>query len=107
MSEYFETRVRARGQVTLPVELRRELGIDEGDNLIVRTEGGRIIIEQAQVVPADRVISEDQAWFWTQRWQQMERTVQADIDSGRVRRFSNADELEDEMEKRYAGDRDP
>lgn len=26
----------------------------------------------------------DQAWFWTDRWQQLEREAQEDIDAGRV-----------------------
>lgn len=31
----------------------------------------------------------DQAWFWRQRWQQMEREAQADIDAGRIKSFDD------------------
>jgi AbrB family looped-hinge helix DNA binding protein len=85
--ERFKTRLRAKGQVTLPSEVREILNADEGDDLIFRVDkNGKIVIERAITIPAD------QAWFWTERWQRMERAVQADIDAGRVRRYENIDQ---------------
>lgn len=46
-----------------------------------------MVISRAQVIPPN------QAWFWTERWQKMERAAQADIDAGRVRDFDSADEI--------------
>lgn len=41
-----ETRkVGARGQVTIPKELRERLGIHGGDEVVVREEEGKIVIE--------------------------------------------------------------
>lgn len=41
-----ETRtVGARGQVTIPKALRERLGLEGGDEVIVREEDGRIVIE--------------------------------------------------------------
>ena len=40
----------------------------------------------------------DQAWFWTERWQKMERDAQADIDAGRVTRYEDADRAIDVLE---------
>ncbi|UNQ73308.1 AbrB/MazE/SpoVT family DNA-binding domain-containing protein [Infirmifilum sp. NZ] len=42
-------RVTRNFQVTIPAEIRRALGIREGDLLEVRLEGGRIVIEKAEL----------------------------------------------------------
>jgi len=45
-----ETRtVGERGQVTIPKELRERLGITGGDEVVVREEDGRVIIERQTV----------------------------------------------------------
>mgnify|MGYP000642798673 CR=1 FL=1 len=45
-----ETRtVGERGQVTIPKELREQLGITGGDEVVVREEDGRVIIERQTV----------------------------------------------------------
>jgi len=36
-------------QVTIPAEIRRALGIREGDLLEVRLEGGKIVIEKVEL----------------------------------------------------------
>ena len=33
-------------------------------------------------------IDPDQAWFWSDRWQQMEREADQDLAAGRVKRFN-------------------
>jgi AbrB family looped-hinge helix DNA binding protein len=84
-------RLREKGQVTLPKEIRAALDLHEGDDLVFRiNEKGEIIIERTFTV------SQDQAWFWTERWQKMERGAQADIEAFRVSRYSDIDQaLED------------
>jgi len=44
MIHRMEARVGTRGRVTIPVELRRRLGIKAGTRLIVREEEGRIVV---------------------------------------------------------------
>ncbi len=83
---YFKTRVRAKGQVTVPPKIREILGAEEGDNLIFHVKGGRVIVEK------EKTISPEQAWFWSERWQQMEREAQEDVETGRVHRFSNVED---------------
>jgi AbrB family looped-hinge helix DNA binding protein len=39
-------KVTRKGQVTIPLAIRRALGIREGDILVVREEGGRVILEK-------------------------------------------------------------
>jgi len=35
----------------------------------------------------------DQAWFWTERWQEMERDADADVAAGRVTNHDTVEEL--------------
>ncbi len=44
MIHHMEARVSTRGRVTIPVEIRRKLGIRPGTKLIVREEEGRIVV---------------------------------------------------------------
>jgi len=90
---YFKTRMRARGQITIPSEVRRALKADVGDDLIFQIdESGNVWVQLAQM------IQPDQTWFWSERWQQMERDVQAELDSGRIHRFANVDEVVSDLE---------
>jgi AbrB family looped-hinge helix DNA binding protein len=81
--------VRKRGVITLPAELRRRLRLDEeGSRLeIVERDDGVVELRPSVVVPAD------QAWFWTERWQAMEREADDDIAAGRVERADTVEEL--------------
>ena len=77
--------------ITLPAELRRRLHLDqEGARVeVVERADGVIELRPAVVVPAD------QAWFWTERWQQMEREADEDIAAGRVDTADTLEELID------------
>lgn len=84
---YYKSRLRNKGQVTVPTEVRELLGVEEGDDLVFHLdESGRVVISRAQMIPPD------QAWFWSERWQRMERAAQADLDAGRVVEFGSVDE---------------
>ncbi len=85
------TRVTRNGQVTIPMELRREVGIEEGDLIELRAVGDRI-----ELVPK-KLIDKSQAYFWTREWQEAEREAQADIEEGRVQQFSSVDDLLDKL----------
>ena len=37
--------VKGKGQIVIPVELRRKLGIEEGTKLAFMEEGGRLVIQ--------------------------------------------------------------
>jgi antitoxin PrlF len=40
------TRVTRKGQITVPVEVRRALGLQEGDNVAVLVEDGQVTLER-------------------------------------------------------------
>ena len=46
-----ETRVSTKGQVVLPGPVRRKLGLQPGDPLDVRTEGGQIVLTPRRTRP--------------------------------------------------------
>lgn len=87
--------VQKRGVATIPASVRQRLHLDEpGAQLeIVETDDGRFEIRG--VVPVDA----EQRWFWTERWQAMERAADADIAAGRVVRVESVDELLAELDR--------
>jgi AbrB family looped-hinge helix DNA binding protein len=84
MSELIQ--VRRKSQVTLPASVRKKLGIEEGDYMDVQVRGGEVVMRPK------KLIDKDQAYFWTERWQQGEREVEADKAAGRVYHFDNVEE---------------
>ena len=54
--------VRKKAQLTLPLSVRQELGVEEGDYMEVQVRNGEIVLK------LKRLIDKDQAWFWTERW---------------------------------------
>jgi AbrB family looped-hinge helix DNA binding protein len=81
------TRIRPKGQVTLPDSIRRQARLEEGDYLEVAVEDGAIVMRPKKLIDAD------QAWFWTDAWQRGEREASEDIARDRVRRSDNGDEF--------------
>jgi bifunctional DNA-binding transcriptional regulator/antitoxin component of YhaV-PrlF toxin-antitoxin module len=71
--------VQSRGTLALPVDLRRRLHLDRANAQVqvIEHEDGRVELVPVVAVPAD------QAWFWMERWQKMEREADADIAAGR------------------------
>lgn len=81
--------VRSRGTVALPADLRRRLHLDRADSQVklIEHDDGRLELVPVVAVPAD------QAWFWSQRWQAMEREADADVAAGRVTVVEGMDQL--------------
>ncbi len=48
--------------------------------------------EMAVAVKAG-LLPEDQAWWWHERWQQLEREAERDIQKGMVKRYNSTEEL--------------
>ena len=86
------SKVTRHGQITLPVSVRKKLGIEEGDLLEVTIEDDRAVL-----LPK-RLIDKSQAYFWTKEWQEAEREASEDIKAGRVKAFDTAKELIRDLE---------
>jgi AbrB family looped-hinge helix DNA binding protein len=91
--------VQSRGTVALPADLRRRLHLDEpGAQLqIIEQEDGRIELRSVLPVPAD------QRWFWTERWQAMEREADQDVAAGREIVFDGPDEMFEHLDSTLHG----
>jgi hypothetical protein len=72
--------VQARGTIALPPDLRRRLHLDEAGAQVALDERDDGVVELRAVLPVDA----DQRWFWTERWQAMERAVDEHIAAART-----------------------
>jgi len=79
------TTLRAKGQLTLPEEIRRAAHLEEGDLLDAEITADGILLRP------QKVIDSTQAWFWTPAWQAGEREADEDVTADRVERFGNGD----------------
>jgi len=83
---FYKSHLRAKGQITVPAEIRSVLGAEEGDDLVFYTDKqGQVMISRAQIIPPD------QAWFWSERWQKLEHEAEEDIAAGRVYGFDDVE----------------
>ena len=82
MSELIQ--VRKKAQLTLPLSVRRKLGVEEGDFMDVQVRDGEIVLK------VKKLVDKEQAWFWTSRWQQGEKEAEEDIRTGRVHQFPDS-----------------
>jgi antitoxin MazE len=81
------TQLRRRSQVTLPSEVVKRMKLQEGDNLDIDIDEDRIVIKPVLVI--DR----SQSWFWSKKWQDMEKEVDLDIKKGRIHKGKNVADL--------------
>jgi len=85
------TTLRAKGQLTLPEEIRRAAHLEEGDLLDAEITRDGILLRP------QKVIDSTQAWFWSPDWQTGERAADADRNAGRMESFETGDALVDEL----------
>jgi AbrB family looped-hinge helix DNA binding protein len=82
------TTMRDKGQVTLPAEARRAARIEDGTLFEVEVlEDGAIVLHPKKLIPAS------QAWFWSERWQEMEHEVDEHVARGEVITSNDSDEF--------------
>ena len=89
MPNQFYLLMQQRGVLTLPAELRKRHHLDEpgAQVRLVEREDGVIELHPELPVPAHQI------WFWSARWQQMERQADDDIRHGRVKEFDSVEHL--------------
>ena len=81
--------VSDRGTITLPKAVR-------ASHLYEVRAGRDGVIE---LIP-QQTIDASQAWFWSERWQRMEREADAAIAAGRVQQFDSVEDFLAELGKR-------
>jgi AbrB family looped-hinge helix DNA binding protein len=92
-------RLRAKGQLTLPDDIRKAAHLEEGDLLEAEMTTEGILLRPQKLIDAT------QAWFWTAEWQAGEREADADRAEGRTERFGSGDEFVDALQSRAKGGR--
>ena len=80
-------KLRDRSQITIPKSIIEILGIKGNDDLNIGIENDEIVISPVVAIP------KDQAWFWTDEWQQREKEVNEDIKFGKIKTANNIDKL--------------
>lgn len=85
--------LQARGTIAVPKALRDRLHLDEPGAQVELSEREDGVVELRGHLP----VPADQRWFWTDRWQQMEREADADIAVGRLTRHDDIDDLLDSL----------
>ena len=86
--------MQSRGVLALPPAIRRRHGLDQPGAQVEVIEREDGVIELHPHV----AVRSDQAWFWTERWQKMEREVDEQIERGDVRTFDSIEEFSDWLE---------
>ncbi len=81
------TTLRAKGQLTLPDDIRKAARLEEGDLFEAEITADGILLRPQKLIDAT------QAWFWTPDWQAGEREADADRGAGRIESFNSGDEL--------------
>ena len=82
------TRIGPKHQITIPREAFERLDLQPGDFLEVQVRGDALNLVPQKLIPRD------QAWFWTQEWQEREREADEAIASGEISGpFDSADDL--------------
>ena len=77
--------LRAKGQLTLPEEIRSAARLEEGDLLDAEITPDGILLRPQKLIDAT------QAWFWTPTWQTGEREADADRAAGRGEVFESGE----------------
>ena len=92
--------VRKKGQVTLPLSMRKKLGIADGSIVLSK------IVDDTIVLVPQETVDRDQAWFWKERWQKLEAEADRDVAEGRTKTFASVEELFHEIEGAAQADAD-
>jgi antitoxin PrlF len=82
------TTLRQKGQITLPAEIRDALHVEDGDEIEFElTPDGRVLMSGLKMIPAE------QAWFWTESWQEREREASAQLARGEGQVFKTSEDF--------------
>ncbi len=86
------TKIRNKGQITLPAEVRKAANLEDGDVVEVEvTEHGDVVLHPRKLIPAS------QTWFWTNSWQEGEREASRERDAEAGEIFRSDEEFLDSL----------
>lgn len=82
-------------QLTIPTRFRSQLKVKPGDYLEPEVQDGVLLLKPRKQI----LIDPDQAWFWTQEWQEKELEVESEVKRGKIRRSDSVGALIKELRK--------
>jgi bifunctional DNA-binding transcriptional regulator/antitoxin component of YhaV-PrlF toxin-antitoxin module len=81
--------LQRRGTIAIPADIRKRHHLDEPGAQVELVERADGVIEMRPQLPHPA----EQQWFWTERWQRMEREADADIAAGRITTHDSAEDF--------------
>jgi len=84
--------MRAKGQMTIPQDVREAAHLEEGDPVEIELTADGILLRPKKLIDAS------QAWFWTPEWQRGERAASADIEAGRLATQASSEAFLDSLD---------
>jgi bifunctional DNA-binding transcriptional regulator/antitoxin component of YhaV-PrlF toxin-antitoxin module len=81
--------LQRRGVIAIPADIRKRHHLDEPGAQVELVERPDGVIEMRPQLPHPV----EQQWFWTERWQEMEREADEDISVGRLRSHESPEEF--------------
>jgi AbrB family looped-hinge helix DNA binding protein len=91
-------KVRRRAQITLPADIRDELGIEEGDMLEARIENKRVVLIPQKLVPKFEEVE------LSEEGERMLDEAEAEVEAGKVREYDDVEDLIADLHDAAAGD---
>ncbi len=82
-----KTQLKTRNRITIPESITNQLGLAEGDDLLIEVRDGNVVLIPAESVPRD------EAYLFTDSWRQAIEESKADVAEGRVKTAPNAREM--------------
>ena len=71
-------KIGPKHQITIPKEVFRSLNLEVGDFLDTSVQDNAIVL-----LPK-KLVTKDQAWFWTREWQEREKEADEAIANGEI-----------------------
>src|SRR5699024_10995769 len=84
---------KKKSKVSVQNDMVEAQNLKVGDDLQVRLENGKIVLVPMVSVP------KDQAWFWTEQWQQEEQAVEKYIRDGQLTDAKGLEETLQELDQ--------
>lgn len=81
------TELRSKSQITLPASIVKEPDLKAGDKIELTVEDGKIVITPVITIP------KSQAWYWSKKWQDMEKQADSEREQGKLKKFDSVDDL--------------
>jgi len=86
-----KVQIRTRNQITIPEKVLKELGIKQGDDLLVEIKDGSLTLIPAISIPRD------EAYLFTPQWQKALRQAEKELKEGDYKVFDNLKDLLEDL----------